>query len=61
VLLYDPNGAALGPPRPLDPRLVAVVALAALFLVLAVGFSIPGVRRRLRAGRSPHERDEWIM
>jgi hypothetical protein len=60
VLLYDPNGVAPGPPRPLDPRLVAVFLITAIVLVMGLSLSIPRVRRRLRVWRPRHEPNEWI-
>ena len=60
VLLYDPNGVAPGPLQPVDPRLIAALALSALLVVLGMGLSIPAVRRRLNSWRPPDKRDEWI-
>jgi N-acetylneuraminic acid mutarotase len=60
VLVYDPNGVAPVPRRPLDPRLIAAVVLAALLIVAAFALSIPAVRRRLKGWRPRGQPDEWI-
>jgi hypothetical protein len=60
VLVFDPNGVAPAPRQPLDPRLVAALVIFAVVLVMSLGLSIPGVRRRVGAWRPRHETDEWI-
>jgi N-acetylneuraminic acid mutarotase len=60
VLLYDPNGEAPVPGRPLDPRLVVGGLLAVLLVVGGVALSIPAVRQRLKSRRPNGEQEEWI-
>jgi N-acetylneuraminic acid mutarotase len=60
VVVYDPNGVAPVPRGPLDPRLVAAVALAALVIVAGFALSVPGVRRRLQGWRRREGPEEWI-
>jgi hypothetical protein len=60
VLVYDPNGVVPVPRRPLDPRLIAAVALAALLIVAGFALSIPAVRRRLKGWRRREGPEEWI-
>jgi N-acetylneuraminic acid mutarotase len=60
VLVYDPNGVAPVPRRPLDPRLIPAVVLAALLVVAGLALSTPGVRRRLKGLRPQDQPDEWI-
>jgi len=57
VMEYDPAGVAPRSQQPIDVRLV----LAALLLALAAGaWSIPAVRRRIRALRPDPGAEEWI-
>jgi N-acetylneuraminic acid mutarotase len=60
VLVYDPNGEAPVPARPVDPRLIMGGLLTVLLAVGVVAWSIPAVRQRLRSRHPNGEQDEWI-
>jgi N-acetylneuraminic acid mutarotase len=60
VLLYDPKAVAPVQRKPIDPRLIAAVFLAALLLLAGFAISIPGVRRRLRRWRPRDQPEEWV-
>jgi hypothetical protein len=59
-LIYDPEGVAPAPKRPLDPRIIAALILIALLLVAGAGWSIPAVRQRVKRWRPPRESEDWI-
>jgi N-acetylneuraminic acid mutarotase len=60
ALIYDPEGVAPAPIRPLDPRIIAALLLIALLLLAGAGWSIPAVRQRVKRWRPPRESEEWI-
>ena len=60
VLIYDPEGVAPAPVRPLDPRIILALLLIALLLLAGGGWSIPGVRQRVKRWRPPRGSEEWI-
>lgn len=60
VLLYDPNGVAPVPIKPLDARVVAALLLLAALVLAAAAWSRPSIRRRLRRLRPAADGDEWI-
>ena len=60
TLVYDPEGVAPAPIRPLDPWVLAVLLLVALLLLAGGGWSIPAVRQRVKRWRPPRQSEEWI-
>jgi N-acetylneuraminic acid mutarotase len=60
VLIYDPEGVAPPPLRPLDQRIVAGLVLIGLLGLAAFAWSIPAVRLRVRRWRPRGEPEEWI-
>jgi Galactose oxidase, central domain len=60
ALLFDPSATAPVRRAPSNPLVVAGILLAALVLLAAVAWSIPGVRRRLRGWRGSGRSEEWI-
>jgi len=60
VLIYDPEGIAPAPLRPLDQRIVAGLVLIGLLGLAAFAWSIPAVRLRVRRWRPRGESEEWI-
>jgi N-acetylneuraminic acid mutarotase len=60
ALLYDSSATAPVPRPPTNPLVVAGLLLAALFLLAAGAWSIPGVRRRLRGWRGTSRSEDWV-
>jgi len=60
ALVYDPEGVAPAPVRPLDPRIIVALLLVALALLAGMGWSIPAVRQRVKRWRPPRESEDWI-
>ena len=57
-LIFDPNGVAPVPLKPLDPRMLAALLFAGLLLGSGIAWSIPGVRQRVKRLRPAG--DEWV-
>ena len=60
VLIYDPEGVAPLPPRPPDPRAIAVLILVALLLLAGAGWSNRAVRQRVKRWQPRRQSEEWI-
>jgi hypothetical protein len=60
ALIYDPEGVAPAPIRPLDPRIIAALLLIALLLLAGAVWSIPPMRQRVKSWRPRGESEEWI-
>lgn len=60
VLIYDPEGVAPAPLRPLDQRIIAGLVLLDLLGLAAFAWSIPAVRLRVRRWRPRGQSEEWI-
>jgi hypothetical protein len=60
VLIYDPEGVAPAPLRPLDGRIAAGLGLIGLLGLAAFAWSVPAVRLRVRGWRPRGQSEEWI-
>ncbi len=60
VLVYDPEGVAPAPSRPLDQRIAAGLLLIGLLGLAAFAWSVPAVRLRVRRWRPRGQSEEWI-
>ena len=60
VVIYDPEGVAPAPLRPLDHRIAAGLGLIGLLGLAAFAWSVPAVRLRVRRWRPRGQSEEWI-
>jgi hypothetical protein len=60
VFIYDPQGVPPAPVKPVDRRLIGAVLLIVLLLLMAVAWSTPGIRQRVKGWRPRDQSEEWI-